>query len=55
MSAQLVHFEIPAPDPAKALAFYTRLFDWQLEPYGESYQLIPRQPSGGIFPAETGS
>jgi predicted enzyme related to lactoylglutathione lyase len=55
MSAQLVHFEIPTPDLSKAQAFYTKLFDWQLEPYGESYHFIPGQPSGGIFPSEGGA
>ena len=52
MSAQLVHFEIPTPDLSKAQAFYTKLFDWQLEPFGESYQFIPGQPSGGILASE---
>lgn len=28
---RVVHFEIPADDPARAMAFYTRAFGWQFD------------------------
>jgi predicted enzyme related to lactoylglutathione lyase len=37
----VVHFEISADDPEKLVQFYTRLFDWTVEPMpGMDYRLI---------------
>ena len=29
--ARVVHFEIPADDPERAIKFYEKVFDWQIE------------------------
>jgi predicted enzyme related to lactoylglutathione lyase len=29
MSTRVIHFEIPADDPQRAVDFYTRVFDWK--------------------------
>jgi len=33
MAGQMVHYEIPAGDPAKAQAFWGSLFGWQFEEF----------------------
>lgn len=39
--ARVVHFEIPADDPARAKRFYTQVFGWKVEGWGgtDEYQL----------------
>ncbi|HEY3413469.1 MAG TPA: VOC family protein [Armatimonadota bacterium] len=38
---RVVHFELPADDPERAIAFYTRLFGWTFDKWGdEDYWLI---------------
>lgn len=34
MPNPIVHFEIPASDPKKVIGFYTKVFDWRIEPAG---------------------
>lgn len=36
MDRTIVHFEIPANDPAKLSQFYTKLFGWTFEKFGGS-------------------
>ena len=38
MAGQMVHFEIPAGDPAKAQEFWGSLFGWQ-------FQAFPGRPA----------
>jgi uncharacterized protein len=52
---RVVHFEIHAEDPARARAFYTAMFGWRFDQFGEmDYWLIytgpPDQPgiNGGL-------
>lgn len=49
MANPFVHVELATNDPAKAKAFYTGLFDWQLEEIpGMGYTLIkPGEGTGG--------
>jgi predicted enzyme related to lactoylglutathione lyase/effector-binding domain-containing protein len=35
-SSRVVHFELPADDPARAVAFYGNAFGWKIEQYGET-------------------
>ena len=51
----ITHIEIPAPDLKKAIAFYSKLFDWQIEmqPQADSaFFRIGSTQSGGSL--ETG-
>lgn len=32
--AKVIHFEIPADDPDRAVAFYTQAFGWKIESWG---------------------
>ncbi|HZI52159.1 MAG TPA: VOC family protein [Chitinophagaceae bacterium] len=48
----ITHVEIPAPDLAKAIAFYSSVFDWQIqitEPGRYAYFIIEKNKSGGGF------
>jgi predicted enzyme related to lactoylglutathione lyase len=52
----LVHFEIPASDPATVSKFYEQLFDWKFSKWGEQeYWLIAHKDApanetvGGLF------
>jgi predicted enzyme related to lactoylglutathione lyase len=47
--ARIVHFEIPADNPEKVMKFFTDVFDWQFQPYGEDYWFAitgPDDPPG---------
>ncbi len=38
---KVIHFEIPADNPERALAFYKRVFGWKTQRYGEmKYWLV---------------
>lgn len=41
------HIEIPAPDLEKAKAFYSRVFEWTLQPMNEDYVLFRSGSVGG--------
>jgi predicted enzyme related to lactoylglutathione lyase len=41
-----VHFEIHADDLDRAQAFYTALFGWSFQPFGENYLLIATGEEG---------
>jgi len=48
----ITHIEIPAPDLEKAVAFYSKLFNWQIEiqPQGDyAFFRIGSTQSGGGF------
>jgi len=46
---QVVHFEIHADDPHRAIAFYTGAFGWTVEQMGsEDYWLATTTPQGGV-------
>jgi uncharacterized protein len=54
---RVVHFEIHAEQPARAIAFYERLLGWKFQRYGETeYWLIETGPKdqpgidGGLLP-----
>ena len=55
MAGNLVHFELPASDPARAKTFWGSLFGWSFQPPwgGMEYHLTDGlQPGGAIFGAE---
>lgn len=35
MSNRVVHFEIPCDDPEKTMDFFTQVFDWKFQRFGE--------------------
>ncbi len=45
---RVVHFEIHAADPERAMAFYRSMFGWQFQPYGppDFYWLLTTGPDG---------
>ncbi len=60
MTHTFVHFEVPADDVARAKAFYTELFGWQIEatPGFSDYWMIQTGPEGqslggGLFKRST--
>lgn len=43
---RITHFEIHAADPERAIAFYSAVFDWQFQRWGEEpYWLITTGPA----------
>ena len=55
MAGNLVHFELPAKDTARAKAFWGSLFGWSFQPpFGgmEYHMLDGATPGGAIFGAE---
>ena len=42
MSSRVIHFEIPADDPQRAVNFYTRVFDWTFQKWAgpQDYWLV---------------
>jgi hypothetical protein len=38
--ARVVHFEIPADKPERAVAFYQKVFDWKIEKFPGNDPLI---------------
>lgn len=48
--ARVVHFEIQADNPARAMAFYSQVFDWQFEDYGD----FVGAPYWGVITGEDG-
>jgi predicted enzyme related to lactoylglutathione lyase len=57
MAGQLVHFEIPAQDTARAKGFYADLFGWKFESYEGPMEYHMTQaggdPGGGLYPAQS--
>lgn len=51
MPGEINWVELPAADTAKARAFYSGLFDWTTNPFGNDYHLIENGPAGAIAPA----
>ena len=56
---RVVHFEIHATNPKRAMSFYSEVFGWRFEKWGESdYWLIETGPAeepginGGLIPRE---
>jgi predicted enzyme related to lactoylglutathione lyase len=59
--ARVVHFEIHADDPQRAIRFYTELFGWSFQKFEHAeYWLVTTGPSdqpgidGGLMPREAG-
>jgi predicted enzyme related to lactoylglutathione lyase len=46
MGRPVVHFEIGCRDSAKAQAFYSKLFDWNFDQYGNSVMIRTGAPPG---------
>jgi len=50
MNHTVCHFEIPADDPEKLIAFYTKLFDWKANKWDmggvDAYWLLETGPEG---------
>jgi predicted enzyme related to lactoylglutathione lyase len=46
MGQPVVHFEIGCRDSAKAQAFYAKLFDWNISPYGPAAMISTGQSIG---------
>ena len=49
MDHTVVHFEIPADDPERAVKFYRELFGWEIKPMGGpmDYWLLETVPTDG--------
>lgn len=43
---RVVHFEVHASEPARAIQFYSQMFGWEFTPHGDAYWLIRTGPSG---------
>jgi predicted enzyme related to lactoylglutathione lyase len=58
MAGQLVHFEIPAQDTARAKGFYADLFGWKFQSYDGPMEYHMTQaggdPGGGLYPSQSG-
>jgi predicted enzyme related to lactoylglutathione lyase len=57
MAGKLVHFELPAQDSARATEFYSSLFGWQFQSYGEmDYHMtqVDDQQGGAISGMQQG-
>jgi uncharacterized protein len=55
MEGQLVHFELPAKDSARAREFYKSLFGWKFEDWSgpvEYHMLRGNEPGGAIYPSD---
>ena len=55
MEGQLVHFELPAEDAARAKEFWKSLFGWKFREWEgpvEYHMLDGMEPGGAIYPAE---
>ncbi len=49
MAQPVMYFEMIAKDPKKLKAFYTNLFGWRVEDYGEmNYAMLHADPNKGI-------
>jgi len=46
MGRPVVHFEIGCRDSAKTQEFYTRMFDWKIQPFGPAAMIAPED--GGV-------
>jgi predicted enzyme related to lactoylglutathione lyase len=46
MGQPVVHFEIGCRDAAKTQAFYSKLFDWNITPYGPAGMIATGQTAG---------
>jgi hypothetical protein len=47
MANPLIHWELMVSDPARAKAFYQKVFDWNFKPMGPEYTLIETGGVGG--------
>ena len=55
MSARVVHFEIPFDDGDRARAFYSDVFDWDIQTMPElQYTIVSTGPGGDQGPTEPG-
>ena len=47
MDHTVVHFEIPADEPERAVSFYQSLFGWDIKPWGDppTYWLVSTVPT----------
>jgi uncharacterized protein len=57
MAGRLVHFEIPAADSARAKEFYSALFGWQFQSYGDmDYHMtqVDEQQGGAVSGMQQG-
>lgn len=60
--SRVIHFEIPADDPKRAVSFYEKVFDWKIEEWeGGDYWLVTTGPdeepgiNGAIMPKKPGN
>ena len=53
MRGQLVHFELPAHDAARATAFWSSLFGWRFRESSEPvpYHMFEGEPGGAVYPS----
>lgn len=52
---RVVHFEIQADEPERAIKFYTNVFGWTFEKWGEqSYWMLMTAPKGSTEPGING-
>ncbi len=58
MAGRLVHFELPADDTKRALAFYGDLFGWQFSGWDGPVEYHMTQaggdPGGAVYPSQAG-
>lgn len=55
MEGQLVHFELPAQDSARAKSFWSSLFGWKYHEFEgpvEYSMLDGNEPGGAIYPSQ---
>jgi uncharacterized protein len=43
MPQPVVHFEITGRDGERLRAYYSELFDWQVQEIGQGYSIVPRE------------
>jgi uncharacterized protein len=43
---RIVHFEIHAEDPQRAIRFYAAVFEWKFTEWGPDYSLVTTGPDG---------
>ena len=58
MDGQVVHFEIPAQDGERAMAFWKSLFGWKFQAWEgqvEYHMLEGNEPGGAIYPDTDGA
>ncbi|MBC8125030.1 MAG: VOC family protein [Candidatus Kapabacteria bacterium] len=46
--SKVVHFEIPAEDPQTKMTFFSNVFGWQFQPYGDAGYFLTTAGEDGV-------